>query len=176
MSSVFKNDGRICPVTLIAAKPTEVVEIIKKEKSGYDAIKVKVTERKKSKLMEFRLNKNIDDFKLGDKISVEQFRASDKINISGTSKGKGFSGAIKRHGFSRGPETHGSGHHRRVGSIGSMFPQHVFAGQKMPGRMGGEKILVKNLEIVDINPKENLLLVSGSVPGNQGSELRLMGE
>jgi len=176
MSWVFRDDGRVCPVTLIIAKPAEVAEIIESEKSGYDAIKIKVTDRKKSKLMEFRSAKKIEGIKPGDKISVGQFQVSDKINVIGISRGKGFAGAIKRHGFSRGPETHGSGHHRRVGSIGSMFPQHVLKGQKMPGRMGGQRTTVKNLEIVDVDPRKNLLLVSGAIPGSKGSEIRLVGE
>ena len=176
MTRVFGKKGQVCPVTVIQSKPTEVAEVIENEKSGYDAVKVKIISKKKSKFCEFRSGKKIAGFKKGDKVEVSQFQVSDKINAIGKSKGKGFTGAIKRHGFSRGPETHGSDHHRRVGSIGSMFPQHVLKGQKMPGRMGGERVTVKNLEVVDIDKENNLLIVAGAVPGPNGGEVKIIGK
>ena len=123
-------------------------------------------------MTEFRTDKVASgEFKVGEKLEVSSFAVGDKVMVVGKSKGKGFAGAIKRHGFSSGPQTHGSGHHRRVGSIGSMFPQHVLKGQKMPGRMGNDRVTVKNLEILDVDPAHNIILISGAIPGSNGSEV-----
>lgn len=109
---------------------------------------------------------NPDEFEVGQTIGLEVFAIGDKINVSGTSKGRGFAGTIKRHGFSRGPETHGSRNHRKPGSIGcSAWPARVVKGRKMPGHMGVDRKTVKNLEIIDIRPEENLVMIKGAVPG-----------
>ena len=172
MTRIFDKDGVERSVTAVEAKPAEVLTIIDESKSGYNAVKVKIQNRKKIKMTEFRTDKVASDqFKVGEKLEVSSFAVGDKVIVVGKSKGKGFAGAIKRHGFSSGPQTHGSGHHRRVGSIGSMFPQHVLKGQKMPGRMGNDRVTVKNLEILDVDPAHNIILISGAIPGSNGSEV-----
>ena len=172
MTRIFDKDGVERSVTAFEAKPAEVLTIIDESKSGYNAVKVKIQNRKKIKMTEFRTDKVASgEFKVGEKLEVSSFAVGDKVMVVGKSKGKGFAGAIKRHGFSSGPQTHGSGHHRRVGSIGSMFPQHVLKGQKMPGRMGNDRVTVKNLEILDVDPAHNIILISGAIPGSNGSEV-----
>jgi len=175
MTRVFDQDGFSRSATVVEAKPAEILAFIDQGKAGYNAVKVKIQNRKKIKMAEFRIDKAADDqFKIGQKLEVSSFAVGDKVKVVGKSKGKGFAGAIKRHGFSRGPETHGSDHHRRVGSIGSMFPQHVFKGQKMPGRMGNDRVTVKNLEIFDVDPTHNIILISGAIPGSNGSEVKII--
>lgn len=182
MSQVFDKEGRPVAVTVVQAGPCYVTAVKTKEKDGYQAIQLGFGLTKKMKkpeeghlkkagikeklryLKEFRV-KDIGDIKIGDKIDVSVFKEGDKVSVSGISKGKGFSGVIKRWGFARGPETHGSDHHRRPGSIGSMFPQRVIKGKKMPGRMGHERVTVKGLEIVKIIPETNILMIKGAVPG-----------
>jgi len=177
MTRTFDEDGFVKTVTAVDAKPTKVFNVITNEKNGYNAVKVKVENRKKSKYIEFRADEDLSEaFKVGDKIGVKNFNPGDKVKVIGKSKGKGFSGVIKRYGFSRGPETHGSGHHRRVGSIGSMFPQHVMKGKKMPGRAGNHQVTVKNLEIIDVDIDKDIILVSGAIPGSCGSEVRIISE
>lgn len=182
MTRIFETDGKAVAVSMVKVEPNVVISIkdlgqgnkkvqiagIKAEKlnkpeSGH--IK-KATENKYLVLKEFETSL---DLKTGDKIDVSAFKSDDKVTIIGTSKGKGFSGVIKRHNFSRGPKTHGSDHHRKPGSIGSMFPQHVLKGQKMPGHMGSERVTVKNLKIKEVDADSMLMLVSGAVPGSRGS-------
>lgn len=189
MSQIFDKDGKPVPVTVVKAEPCYVTAIKTKEKDGYDAIqigcgntkhlkkpqagilkKAKIKENLKY-FKEFTVEdtKNLEDLKLGDKIDASIFKEDDKIIISGTSKGKGFAGVIKRHGFARGPETHGSDHHRKPGSIGSMFPQRVVKGRKMPGHLGVERVTVKGSKIVKVIPETNIIMVKGPIPGpNKG--------
>ena len=177
MTRVFDKNGIVVPVTAIVAKPTGVFEIKTKEKSGYEAIKVSVSNRKKNKMIEFRADEPAtNQFKIGEKLDLSFFAAGDQVKVISRSKGKGFAGAIKRHNFSSGPQTHGSDHHRRVGSIGSMFPQHVLKGQKMPGHMGAERVTIRNLKVIDIIPDKQIILISGAIPGPNGSEVRVIGE
>lgn len=177
MTRVFDKDGVVVPVTAVEAKPTEIFEIKTAKNCGYDAIKVKVTNRKKSKLLEFRTSESdLGEIKLGEKLAVSTFAVGDKIRVESISKGKGFAGTIKRYGFHQGPKTHGSNQQRRVGSIGSAYPQHVLKGQRMPGRMGSDRVTVKNLKIIDIDPERNIILVSGAVPGAKGSEVKIVGD
>ena len=125
--------------------------------------------------MEFRVNESeLGEIKPGEKLVVSTFAVGDKVKIIGKSKGKGFAGTIKRYGFHQGPKSHGSNQQRRVGSIGSAYPEHVLKGQKMPGRMGGDRTTVKNLEIIDIDPEKNVILVSGAIPGPRGAEVRII--
>lgn len=175
MTRVFDKDGLVIPVTAVEAKPTEVFEIKTKENAGYCALKVKVTNRKKSAYMEFRSQEVDPEIKPGDKIEVKTFTVGDKVKVESTSKGKGFAGTIKRYNFHKGPETHGSNQQRRLGSIGAAYPQHVLKGQKMPGRMGGEKVTVANLKIIDIDPEKNIVLISGAIPGPTGAEVKVIG-
>jgi large subunit ribosomal protein L3 len=186
MSQMFDEKGKVVPVTLIEAGPCFVAQIKTKEKDKYEAVQIgfeklkpkKVKKAKKKKphryLREFK--GDILKYKVGDKIDVSVFKEGDKVNISGISKGKGFAGIIKRWGFKRKPATHGTKHEERaVGSVGSRFPQRVIKGRKMPGRMGAERITVKNLEVVKIDPKNNLLAVKGAVPGRRGTLLEIRG-
>jgi len=182
MTRIFNENGKSIAVTVVKVE-SNVVTQIKDNPSGTKNVQIASIKAKKlnkpetghlkkakqdlyKTLKEFRTEK---EYKIGDQITVESFEEGDTVTISGISKGKGFAGVIKRHNFSRGPETHGSDHHRKPGSIGSMFPQHVLKGQKMPGHMGHEKVTVRNLKIHGIDKQDNLLLVSGAVPGSNGS-------
>lgn len=175
MTRVFTEDGIVRAVTAIEAKSTEVFEIKTAEKSGYGAVKVKTQNRKKSKFSEFRLKNAETDVKVGDKISVDTFSIGDVVTAIGISKGKGFSGTIKRYHFVQGPKSHGSNQQRRVGSIGAGYPQRVIKGQRMPGHMGTDRVTVKNLEVVEVDAENNILLIAGAIPGATGSEVRIIG-
>jgi large subunit ribosomal protein L3 len=175
MTQIFTNEGESQAVTVIKTVPTEFHDRISEEKRGYSAIVCKVTDGKKEKLVEFRSSENdFFEMKKGDKFDESQFQIGDIVVVTGTSKGKGFSGTIKRYGFAQGPKTHGSNQQRRVGSIGAAYPQHVLKGQKMPGRMGNDQITVKNLKVVDVDNKNHLLLVAGAIPGNNGSQIKIV--
>lgn len=187
MTRIFDKKGREIPVTLVLAKPNIVTQIKTKEKDGYDAMQLGAGEKRNiSKPIKGHLEKsgtkNIrwlrelkvkkEDFpklKIGDKVTVESFEPGDRVTVTGTSKGKGFQGVIKRHGFSRGPETHGSQHHRKPGSIGSMFPQRVWPGKKLPGRMGHDRVTIKGLKILDLQIENHIIAIQGNVPGPRKS-------
>ena len=127
-----------------------------------------------NKFAEFKAGNDLTTYKLGDIIDVSVFEKGDKVTVSGISKGRGFAGVIKRHGFHGSPRSHGHKHDwRSGGSIGAAFPQHVFKGQKMPGRMGADKVTLKNLEVVGADDQDKVLIVKGSVPGANGSWLRI---
>lgn len=184
MTRIFKEDGTVVPVTVVKAGPCVVVQKKSVEKDGYNAIQVGFEHQKASRvnkplkghfdkagkgyfkyLREFRVD-NIDEFELGQEIKVDIFKIGEKVNVSGRSKGKGFTGVIKRWGFSRGRETHGSRSHRVPGSIGaSTNPGRVVKGKKLPGRKGFEMHTIKNLEIVDVRPEMDILAIKGAVPG-----------
>ena len=185
MSQIFK-DGKVIPVTLILAGPVVVTDVKTKARDNYDALQVgfekKVKHIKKTEkgkeykyLREFR-GDALGEFKIGDKIQVSIFKEGDKVKVSGISKGKGFQGAVKRWGFSGRNATHGVKHeHRTLGSVGSSFPERVLKGKKMPGRMGGNRVTVKNLEVVKIDKENNLMAVKGAVPGKRGTLLEIVG-
>lgn len=184
MTNVFSADGRLIPVTVVQAGPCVVTQVKTEDRDGYNALQLGFDEKKVEKLnkpiaghlkkstdkgfrvlREFRTD-DPEKIESGTTLSIDMFSVGDKVNISGISKGRGFQGTIKRHGFSRGPETHGSRNHRKPGSIGnSAWPAKVVKGKKMPGHMGTDRETVKNLTIVDIKHEENLLLVKGPVPG-----------
>jgi len=180
MTQIWK-ENKVIPVTLIEAGPCFVTQIKTKEKDGYQAVQLgfeKIEKEKKIKksqknkpfryLREFRLD-NVEEFKVGDVIDVSRFEPGEKVKVSGISKGKGFQGVVKRWGFSGRNATHGVKHEeRKPGSIGSAFPQRVIKGKKMPGRMGNERVTIKNLEIVDIDKEKNLLVIKGGIPGKRG--------
>ena len=187
MTQLFGKDGIVHPVTVIEAGPCFVVQKKTKGRDGYEAIQVGFGEKKeklankpqlghfaKSKvkysryLREFRVDSS-DAFELGQAITVEQFADGDKVDVSGTTLGKGFSGGIKRHGFHRGPMSHGSMYHRRPGGLGATDPARVFKGRKLPGRHGGSKVTIQNLTIVRVDVERNLLMIHGSVPGVKGA-------
>lgn len=181
MSQVFSKTGEAVPVTLILAKPNVVTARRTVDKDQYEAVQLAVPKREMkdgqkrtpqvlrrifATRREFRMEVPEDTQELG----VDQFEAGDIVAVSGISKGKGFQGVVRRHGFKGGPASHGHRHWERgPGSIGSRFPQHVRKGKKMAGRMGGVRVTVKNLEVVSVDPKKNVLVLKGAVPGPRGS-------
>ena len=193
MTQLFGDDGQVTPVTVIEVGPCVVVQRKSADKDGYDAVQVGLVDAKAAKrankpmrghhekasvpptriLREFALEEG-DDPKPGDTLLVEMFRDVSKVDIIGTSKGKGFQGVMKRYGHGGGRATHGSMFHRAPGSIGqSASPAKVFMGIKMPGQMGHKRITVKNLKVVRIDAEKNLMLVKGAVPGAPGSKLMI---
>ena len=183
MTEVFSTDGKLIPVTVIEVEPNVVTQIKTTDKDGYDAIqlgafdkKVKSSNKpemghvKKANTQPKRFLKEIrgidaSSYTLGQVISADVFQSGDTVDVTGTSKGKGFQGVIKRWNQSRGPETHGSTYHRRVGSMGTMRPMRVLKGKKLPGHMGNEQVTIQNLMIVDVDTENKYILVSGNVPG-----------
>ena len=184
MTQIFDADGVCIPVTVIQAEPCVVIQKKTTDTDSYNAIKIGAgkCELKKlnkpeagvfSKLGEFRTDAT-DEFEVGKEIGVSIFSDGDCVDVSGTSKGKGFQGAIKRHGQKIGPKSHGSKYHRGVGSMGpNTDPGKVFKGKKMPGHMGSETVTVQNLSIVKVDGERNLLLIKGAVPGAKGSLLEI---
>lgn len=190
MSQIFDEEGNQIPVTVVEAGPCQVLQLKTKDKDGYEAIQVgfkKLKEKKVKKtqkdkpfryIREFRIKKDtgeeIKKYEVGQKIDVSVFNEGELVKISGTSKGKGFAGGMKRWGFHGRPRTRGTKHElRKIGSIGGSTPARVIKGKKMPGRMGGERVTVKNLKIVKVDPEKNLLLLKGAVPGSKGSLLEI---
>ena len=193
MTQIFDEKANVIPVTVIEAGPCTVVQVKTVESDGYDSVQLgfgEVKERKMNKpqkghfakanltpkkhLREFRLE-NIENVKVGDELKADVFAVGDKVDVQGTTKGKGFQGVIKRHGQHRGPMGHGSMYHRRPGSMGpTSTPGRVFKGKKLPGHMGVEKVTIQNLEVVKVDLDKNVILVKGSVPGNKGSILKIM--
>jgi large subunit ribosomal protein L3 len=185
MSQVFDDKGNVVPVTLIEAGPCKVLEIKTKERDGYNALQVgfkkiekkkKIKQPMKKKPFRFLREFKNGEYKVGDKIDVSVFQEGDLVKVSGISKGKGFQGAVKRWGFSGRGASHGVKHeHRTLGSVGTSFPERVIKGRKMPGRMGFERMTVKNLKVVRIDKENNLLVIKGAVPGPRGTLLEIRG-
>jgi len=184
MSQIFDKEGNCIPVTIVEAGPCYVTQLKTKEKDGYEAVQIgfeklkekKITKSKQKKpfryLREFRDDPK--NYQLGQEINVSIFKEGDLVSVSGISKGKGFQGGVKRWGFSGRPSTHGTKHEERtLGSVGASTPSRVIKGKKMPGRTGGERVTIKNLEIVKIEPEKNLLYIKGAVPGSRGSLLEI---
>lgn len=186
MTQVFTKDGKLIPVTVVEVEKNVVMQIKNVETDGYNAVKLGVFDKKeknatrpemgnakKANTNPKRFVKEIRDFEgsynLGDAIGADLFTVGDVVDATGTSKGKGFQGVIKRHNQSRGPMSHGSHYHRRPGSMGSMLPMRVMKGKKLPGHMGFETVTIQNLEIIDVNVNENYILVSGNIPGAKNS-------
>ena len=187
MTQVFTQEGKLIPVTVLEVEPNVVTQIKTVEKDGYDAIQLwtqtireklsnkpelghakKANTTPKRFLREIR-GVNVNDYTLGQTIGVDIFEAGEIVDVTGTSKGKGFQGVIKRHNQSRGPMGHGSQYHRGVGSLGTMLPMHVLKGKKMPGQMGNVQRTVQNLEVVSIDTENSVILVKGNVPGPKKS-------
>ena len=187
MTQIFTEEGIVITVTVIEAGPNVVTQVKTVEKDGYNAIQVGFEDAKekslnkpqkghlaaanvlKKHLKEFRVNA-VEEFTVGQEIKADLFAAGEKIDVTGTSKGKGFQGPIKRHGQSRGPESHGSRYHGRPGSMGACsFPGRVFKNKKLAGHMGSVKVTVQNLEVVRVDADKNLILVKGAIPGPKGS-------
>jgi large subunit ribosomal protein L3 len=193
MTRVYDENGRSIPVTVIEAGPCTILQKKTVQKEGYNAIQLGFLEKKDSKLnkpeaghfkrsggkgfyhvREFRVE-NPESYEVGQQVTLTEMAAiGDLIDIAGKSKGRGFQGVIKRHGFRGGRATHGSDFHRAPGSIGcSAWPSRVLKGKKMPGRMGNETVTQKNLKIIDIRNDENVLLVRGTVPGAKNGLLNI---
>lgn len=187
MTQIFAEDGIVIPVTVVEAGPIVVTQIKTVEKDGYNAVQIGFGEAKekslnkpqkghlaaanvlKKHLKEFRVD-SVEGYTVGQEIKADLFTTGEKIDVSGISKGKGFQGPIKRHGQSRGPESHGSRYHRRPGSMGACsFPGRVFKNKKLAGHMGSVKVTVQNLEVVKVDADKNLILVKGAIPGPKGS-------
>lgn len=177
---MFDPEGRVSAVTLLEAGPVRVTQIKTKAKDGYDAVQVGFGTKKKKLsrwLREFRVGEEeAKGFKVGDKIDVAIFEKGDKVKLTGTSKGRGFAGVVKRHGFHGAPKTHGTKHAlREPGSIGATHPQHVIKGRRMAGHMGAERVTLRKIKIVEVDPEKNLLAVEGGVPGAPGSLVEIRG-
>lgn len=191
MTQIFTAEGIVVPVTVVEATPNVVTQIKTVEKDGYSAIQVGFEDAKekslnkpqkghlaaanvlKKHLKEFRVD-SVEEFTVGQEIKADLFAAGEIIDVTGISKGKGFQGPIKRHGQSRGPESHGSRYHRRPGSMGACsFPGRVFKNKKLAGHMGSVKVTVQNLEVVRVDADKNLILVKGAIPGAKGSVVTL---
>lgn len=184
MTSLFMPDGRYVPVTVIEVGPCTVTQVKTEATDGYNALQLgfgakkakrvnkpltghmnKAGDKLHSVLREFRVE-NPDEFNPGQELTVDMFAVGEAVTVTGTSKGRGFSGVVKRHGFHGGRDTHGSKSHRVPGSIGcSAWPSRVIKGKKLPGQYGVERKTIKNLTVVDIRPEDNLLLIKGPVPG-----------
>ncbi|MGN0512289.1 MAG: 50S ribosomal protein L3 [Lachnospiraceae bacterium] len=188
MTQIFNDEGVLIPVTVLQAGPCVVTQVKTQENDGYEAVQVGFVDKReklvnkpekgqfdkagvscKRYVREFKFE-NAAEYELGQEIKADIFAAGDHIDATAISKGKGFQGAIKRHGQSRGPMAHGSKYHRHAGSNGACSdPSKVFKGKKMPGQMGNKQITVQNLEIVRVDAENNLLLVKGAVPGPKKS-------
>lgn len=190
MTQIFTEDGVVIPVTVVEAGPLKVMQKKTKETDGYNAIQVGFQDMKENRVnkplkghfdkleigykrhvKEF-IVENVEEFEVGQEIKADIFKQGDKIDIVGTSKGKGTQGPIKRHNYGRGPETHGSRYHRAGGArAAASDPGKVFKGTKAAGRMGNERVTVQNLEVVRVDIDRNLLLIKGAVPGPKGGLL-----
>ena len=191
MSQTFDKEGKAIPVTLVRVDPMTVTQIKTKEKDGYNAVQIASGIKKHpTKPLQGHIKKaglatarwlreyrgDEDGFTVGQKLDVSVFAKGDKVRVSGTVKGRGFQGVVKRHGFHGAPATHGTKHaHREPGSVGATWPQRIIKGKRMAGRMGGNRVTVKNLTIADVLPGDNLLILTGAVPGHRGSFLEIKG-
>ena len=192
MTQIFDEKGNVLPVTVIEATPNVVAQVKTVETDGYNSIQLGYGEVKdkhinkpekghfakagltaKKHLREFRVE-DVENYKVGDEVKADIFEAGEKIDVQGTTKGKGFQGVIKRHGQHRGPMGHGSMYHRRPGSMGSTStPGRVFKGKKLPGHMGRVTVTIQNLDVVRVDMDKNVILVKGSVPGAKGAILKI---
>jgi len=171
MTQIFDEAGNVVPVTVIETGPCVVKQVKTKEKDGYAAVQIGFGIKKLQSLREIRID-DPAEFKVGQEIKVEIFKVGELVHVFGKSIGKGFAGTVKLHNYSRGPMTHGSKSHRITGSIGAgTSPGRVWKGKAMPGRMGGDQVMVKNLQVVKVDAEKNLLLLRGAVPGKPGNLL-----
>ena len=193
MTQFFQEDGVVVPATIVSVPKSVVTQVKTVDTDGYNSIQIASGERKEKNIAkaqlghfdrkgnfrfvkEFRLKgEETSDLKVGDVLNADTFEVGDIVVVSGTSKGKGFQGGVKRHGFKGAPTSHGHRHDtRKPGSIGATGPQRVFKGTRMAGRMGSDRISVKNLEIIAVDMKNNQLLVKGALPGKRGTMLEII--
>lgn len=191
MTTVFSDEGIAQNGTLLEAGKNIITGLRTQEKNGYEAvqlarvkdsdiakeIKIKPFNKKNFDLVcEFKAGEEAKNRKEGDVLTVEQFKAGEKVKIVGISKGKGFQGVMKRHNFSGSPATHGHKHdHRAPGSIGCSFPEHVVKGKRMAGRMGSERASARNIKVISVDKEKNQIVLQGAVPGNNGAVVRIIG-
>jgi large subunit ribosomal protein L3 len=191
MTSVIAENGDFSPVTLLSVEDNVITQIKSVEKDGYNAVQLGTENNKKTKkpqiahfkkskttpkvVREFRIDEISEELGVGNIVNSDNFEVGDVVDVTGVSKGKGFAGTIKRHNFKRGRKTHGGRSYRRPGSIGSMYPQHIFKGKKMAGRMGQDQVTIKNLKISVIDKDLKLIGVSGAVPGPKKSIIIIKG-
>lgn len=183
MTQLFLDNGDVVPVTVVHAEPNVVLQKKTVETDGYTAIQLGVEDKPENRAIKPEIGHakkantapkrfiseirdvNIDEYEVGQEVKVDIFEEGSLVDVTGISKGKGFQGAIKRHGQGRGPMAHGSRYHRRPGSMGAIGPARVFKSKKLPGRMGGKRVTIQNLEIVKVDAERNLLLIKGNIPG-----------
>lgn len=186
MTQVFDEAGNVSPSTVLSAGPVVVTQVKNKEKDGYDAVQVgfgarrekniKKPQRPKGAFRVLREFRGAPGAVIGDTIAVSLFEPGEKVSVSALSKGKGFQGVVKRHGFAGGPRSHGQKHsEREPGSIGATNMQRVMKGMRMAGRMGGDRVTVRNLKILQVNPQENILVLKGAIPGRRGTVVEIRG-
>jgi large subunit ribosomal protein L3 len=187
MTQIFSPEGVVIPVTVVEAGPCVVLQKKEVTTDGYEAIQVGFADKKESRankpekghaakanttpkrfIREIR-NVDVNQYEVGQEIKADIFNAGELVDVTGTSKGKGFAGSIKRHGQSRGPMAHGSRYHRGPGSMGAIAPNRVLKGKPLPGRMGGERVTIQNLEVVSVDAERNLILIKGAIPGAKNS-------
>ncbi|AYW47872.1 50S ribosomal protein L3 [Tetragenococcus osmophilus] len=187
MTQIFTESGELIPVTAIEAEPNVVLQLKTVENDGYEAVQVGYQDKReilsnkpakghvakantapKRFIREFK-NVELEGLEVGSEIKVDTFETGEIVDVTGTSKGKGYQGVIKRYGQGRGPERHGSRFHRRPGGMGPMEPKHVLKGKRLPGRMGGDRVTIQNLEIARVDPERNVLLIRGNIPGAKNS-------
>lgn len=191
MTQIFSENGELIPVTVVEAEPNVVLQKRTKEVDGYEAVQLGFVNKKDSRaskaeeghakkantnpkryVREFR-NAKVDEYDIGQEISVDVFEAGDIIDVTGTSKGKGYAGSIKRHNYARGPMGHGSRFHRTGGSMGSVDAKRVFKGKALPGQMGAAQVTIQNLEVVKVDTERNVLLIKGNIPGAKKSLVKI---
>lgn len=191
MTQLFDESGKVAPVTIVKAMPNIVTGIKTAERDGYTAIQVGTLEQKESRVGKAQLGqfggkgyKQVQEFRtegaaevtIGDTVTVESFEKGDSVTVSGTSKAKGFQGVVKRYNFKGGPRSHGQKHsEREPGSIGGGLRTHVPKGMRMAGRMGGDTVTVKGLKVVAVDAENNLIYISGAVPGRRGTVISIVG-
>lgn len=191
MTQIFTEIGELIPVTVIEAAPNVVLQVKTNETDGYEAVQLGFQDKReilankpakghvaKAKATPKRFIREFKDVELGEyevgqEITVDVFQAGDIVNVTGTTKGKGYQGVIKRHGQARGPMSHGSRYHRRPGSMGPVDPNRVFKNKKLAGQMGGDRVTIQNLEVVRVDPEKNVILIKGNVPGAKKSLVQI---
>ena len=191
MTQIFNEEGVQIPVTVVQADPNVVLQLKTNETDGYEAVQLGFEDKReklstkpeqghvakantapKRFIREFR-NLDVADYELGQEVKVDVFAEGDIVDVTGTSKGKGFQGAIKRHGFSRGPMSHGSHYHRGPGSMGSIQANRVLKGKKLPGHMGAKVVTIQNLEVVKVDLERNVLMIKGNIPGSKKALIKV---